>query len=183
MGPGGGAEAPQSLTQPQLQGPGHLGRPVVTENPTAMEFLSGGDGRVVGRRGLPMAQRLPRATQWQEEPMLVGRAAAQAQPGMGRRRWKASLGWGRRVSLCKASSLFWPHDLCLPGVCRKHRSSVAQTVKKLPAMLKTPVGSLGQEDPLEEGMATHSSILAWRILGTEEPGRLQCMGSQRVGHN
>ena len=61
--------------------------------------------RVVGRWGLPMAQCLPRATQWQEEPMLVGKAAAQAQPGMGRRRWKASLSWGRQVSLCKASSL------------------------------------------------------------------------------
>ena len=45
------------------------------------------------------------------------------------------------------------------------------------------VGSLGPEDPLEEGMATHSSILAWRIPWTEEPGGLQSMGSQRVGHN
>ena len=44
-------------------------------------------------------------------------------------------------------------------------------------------GSLGQEDPLEEEMATHSSILAWRIPGTGEPGRLQAMGSQRVGHD
>ena len=43
--------------------------------------------------------------------------------------------------------------------------------------------SLGQEDPLEEEMATHSSILAWRILWTEEPGGLQPMGSQRMGHN
>ena len=45
------------------------------------------------------------------------------------------------------------------------------------------VRSLSLEDPLEEGMATHSSILAWRITWTEEPGRLQCIGSQRVGHN
>ena len=45
------------------------------------------------------------------------------------------------------------------------------------------VPSLGQEDPLEKGMATHSSILAWRIPWTEESGRLQSMGSQRVGHN
>ena len=45
------------------------------------------------------------------------------------------------------------------------------------------VGSLGQEDPLEDGMATHSSILAWRIPGTEEPGGLQSMGSQRVRYN
>ena len=45
------------------------------------------------------------------------------------------------------------------------------------------VRSLGQEDPLEEGMATHSSILAWRILWTEEPGGPQSMGSQRIGHH
>ena len=60
---------------------------------------------------------------------------------------------------------------------------MAQTVKRLPAMLKTQVRSLGQEDPLEKEMATHSSILAWKISWTEEPGRLQSMGSQRVGHN
>ena len=54
-------------------------------------------------------------------------------------------------------------------------------VKNLPAMRETQVGSLGSEDPLEEGMATHSSFLAWRIPRTEEPGRLQSMGSQRVG--
>ena len=59
----------------------------------------------------------------------------------------------------------------------------AQKVKNLPVMLETRVPSLGWEDPLEKGMATHSSILAWRIPWTEEPGRLQSMGSQRVGHN
>ena len=53
-------------------------------------------------------------------------------------------------------------------------------VKNLPAMQETQVPSLGQEDPLEEGMATHSSILAWRIPQTEEPGRVQSMGSPRV---
>ena len=53
---------------------------------------------------------------------------------------------------------------------------VAQAVKNPPAMLETWVPSLGQEDPLEEGMATHSSILAWRIPWTEEPGGLQSMG-------
>ena len=60
---------------------------------------------------------------------------------------------------------------------------VAQTAKNLPAMQETWVQSLGREDPLEEGMATHSSILAWRIPWTEEPGGLQSMGSQRVRHN
>ena len=56
-------------------------------------------------------------------------------------------------------------------------------VKNLPAMLETWVQSLGGEDPLEEGRATHSSILAWRIPWTEEPGRVQSMGSQRVRHD
>ena len=53
-------------------------------------------------------------------------------------------------------------------------------VKNLPAIQETCVQSLGQEDPLEEGMATHSSVLAWRISWTEEPGGLQSMGSPRV---
>ena len=57
-------------------------------------------------------------------------------------------------------------------------SLVAQMVKNLPAMQETQVGYLGGEDPLEKGMATHSSILAWRIPWTEEAGRLQSMGPQ-----
>ena len=56
-------------------------------------------------------------------------------------------------------------------------------VKRLPTMQETQVRSLGWKDPLEKGMATHSSILAWRIPWTEEAGGLQSMGSQRVGHN
>ena len=56
-------------------------------------------------------------------------------------------------------------------------------VKPLSAMLETRVQSLGREDPLEKEMATHSSILAWKIPWTEEPGRLQSMGSHRVGHD
>ena len=56
-------------------------------------------------------------------------------------------------------------------------------VKNLPAMKETWVRFLGQEDPLEKGMTTHLSLLAWRIPGTEEPGGLQSMGSQIVGHD
>ena len=56
-------------------------------------------------------------------------------------------------------------------------------VKNLPAMQETWVPTLGQEDTLEVGIATHSSILAWRIPWTEEPGGLQSVGSQRVGHD
>ena len=60
---------------------------------------------------------------------------------------------------------------------------MAQRVKNPPAMREMWLQSLGWEDPLEESIATHSSILAWEILWTEEPGRLQSMGSRRVGHN
>ena len=62
-------------------------------------------------------------------------------------------------------------------------SPVAQTVKHLPTMWETQVQSLGWEDSLEEELAPHSSTLAWKIPWTEEPGRLQYMGSQRVGHD
>ena len=56
-------------------------------------------------------------------------------------------------------------------------------VKHLPAMWETRVQSLGQEDTLEKEMVTHSSIVAWKIPGMEEPGRIQSMGSKRVGHD
>ena len=62
-------------------------------------------------------------------------------------------------------------------------SLVAQMVKHLPTMQETQVLSLDQEDPLEKEIATHSSTLAWKIPWTEEPGRLQAMGLQRVGHD
>ena len=62
-------------------------------------------------------------------------------------------------------------------------SLVAQLVKNLPVVQETRVRSLGWEDPLEKEMATHSSILAWKISWTEEPGGLQSMGSQRVRHD
>ena len=62
-------------------------------------------------------------------------------------------------------------------------SLVAQVVKRLPAVQETRVQSLGQEDPLEKAMATHSSILAWKIPWTEELGWLLSMGSQRVGYD
>ena len=65
-------------------------------------------------------------------------------------------------------------------LCILWASLVAQTVNKLQ---ETQIESLDWDDPLEKGMATHSSILAWRIPWTEEPGGLQFMGSQRVGHN
>ena len=75
------------------------------------------------------------------------------------------------------------HDQLLVPFLWWSASLVAQTVKNSPAMKLTGVWSLGLEDPLQKGMATHSSILAWRIPWTEESGRLPCMGSQRVRHD
>ena len=72
-----------------------------------------------------------------------------------------------------------PGDLPDPGIT----SLVTQMVNNLPAMQETWVWSLGQEEPLEKGMATHSCILAWRIPWTERPAVLQSMGSQRVRHD
>ena len=66
---------------------------------------------------------------------------------------------------------------------RTWTSPVAQTVRNLSVIQKTWVQALSWEDPLEEEMATHSSILAWEILRTAEPGELQSVGSQRVGHS
>ena len=68
--------------------------------------------------------------------------------------------------------------------CREAKTSlVSQLLKSPPTMQETWVQSLGWDDPLEKEMATHSSILAWRIPWTEEPGGLQSMGSQRLGHD
>ena len=78
------------------------------------------------------------------------------------------------------------NDSCIPGIidpCVVGVSLVAQTIKCLPALWQTWVQSLGWDDPLEKAMAPHSSTLAWEIPWTEEPGRLQSMGSQRVRHD
>ena len=90
----------------------------------------------------------------------------------------------RREVLCLPSLCFF---ICKMGLVRALHSPgaplVAQMVKNPPAMWETRVQSLGGEDPLKKGTATHSSILAWRIPWPEEPGGLQCMGSQRVRHD
>ena len=78
--------------------------------------------------------------------------------------------WVMKIFLVQFFCVFWA-------------SLVAQRLKHLPGMWETQVQSLGWEDPLQKEMVTHSSILAWKIPWTEEPGRLQSMGSQRVGHD
>ena len=82
--------------------------------------------------------------------------------------------------LTGAGSLDFVPRMILPS---PFTSLVAQMVKRLPTVWETWVRSLGQEDPLEKEMATHSSTLAWKIPWTEERSRLQSMGSQRVGHD
>ena len=77
-----------------------------------------------------------------------------------------------------------PRFPCMEMTYKHVRASlVAQRIKNLPAIQETWIRSLGLEDPREETKATHSSILAWRIPWTEEPGRLQSMGSQRIAHD
>ena len=75
------------------------------------------------------------------------------------------------------------HTFTQRGAFLSLTSLLAQRLKRLPAMRETWVQSLDWEDPLEKEMATHSSTLAWKIPRTEEPGRLQSMGSQRLGHD
>ena len=89
--------------------------------------------------------------------------------------------------ISKLYSTAWTYSLFMHSTTEGYGASqLAQWLKNPPAMRETqemPVQSLGEEGPLEKGMATHSSILAWKISWTEEPGGLQCMGLQRVGHD
>ena len=90
------------------------------------------------------------------------------------------LNW-KSLLICDQSSVI---PFFLPHCTLTHWASlVAQTVKRLPTVREIRVRSLVWEDPLEKEMATHSSTLAWKIPWTEEPGRLQSMGLQRVGHD
>ena len=93
---------------------------------------------------------------------------------MNRGAWQATV-----TGITKSWTLNDLHFTSLP----RGASLVVQRVKCLPAMQETWVRSLGQEDPLEKEMATHSSTLAWKIPWTEKPGRLQSIGSRTVGHN
>ena len=87
-----------------------------------------------------------------------------------------------KSTLVSANLYGWSKDSWLLGQVPSS-SLVVQTVKRLPAIRENWVQSLSLENPLEKEMATHSSTLAWKIPWREEPGRLQSVGSQRVGHN
>ena len=123
-----------------------------------------------GSEGSPLEERMK--LNWETaatEPQLIPQKSSEA--GMVLQRYP---------KLRQVNRIFVPLNWPIIG-CRA--SLVAQMVKNLPARQETQVRSLNQEDPLEKGMATYSSILAWRIPWTEESGRLQSMGSQRVRHN
>ena len=101
-------------------------------------------------------------------------------PSLGLR--EARVIWTRPASQILWYAMHIAFNLC--WFIRCYRASlVAQMVKHLPAVRETQVWSLGEEDPMEKETATHSSILAWKIPWTEEPGRLPSMGSQRVRHD
>jgi len=91
----------------------------------------------------------------------------------------------RSTSNKRCIFILWKKHICphMQNWNRVMTSLVAQTVKRVSTIWETRVQSLGQEDPLEKEMAIHSSTIAWKIPWTEEPGRLQSMGSQRVGHD
>ena len=92
--------------------------------------------------------------------------------------WFASLQWGSEVSVFNH-----PNINCFSPLFLEWASPVTEMVKNPPVMQETGIWSLGWKDPLEKRLATHSSIFAWRIPWTEEPGRLESMGLQKVGHN
>ena len=100
--------------------------------------------------------------------------------GRGGKKNKLYVSLGRFLEETIANSLRWENSEYL---MKSKEDVVVQTVNNLPAMQETWVRSLSQEDPLEKEMTTHSSILAWTVLWTEEPGVLQSMVSQRVSYD
>ena len=117
-------------------------------------------------------------------PVLLLLSLSVASDSLQPRGLQASLSFTLSRGLCKLISIESTrpsnhHPLSAPSP----PALVAQMIKNLPAVQETWIRSLGREDPLEEGMAAHSSILGWRIPPTEEPGGLQSLGLQRVGHD
>ena len=94
-----------------------------------------------------------------------------------------TLWWHCDLAFACSAAKLWIDLVLAPFIRGSEGFPGGSAVKNLPVKQETWVRSLGQEDPLEKGMATHSSILAWRIAWTEEPGGLQSMGSQRVRHD
>ena len=140
-----------------------------------------------GQRAEPCGQTRETPTPAQGALRVSGSLPGLApQRGEGIRRPSSASHWPRdpgKFTFTVLVSVFCESGEQLDYMPLAWASLVAQMVKNLPATWETWVRSLGWEDPLEKEMASHSSILAWRIPWTEEPGRLQSMESQRVGHN
>ena len=132
------------------------------------------DEREVGLTDPATAQRGGHRHKFQRGWKLRGRLELEIWNGL---KWNTGHPGGEGFAEIKGQSQ--ETESC-KGSRKEQASLVTQTVKNLPAVWETWVQSLSWEDPLEEGMATHSSILAWRIPWIEEPGRLQSMGLQRV---
>ena len=131
-------------------------------------------------KNLPATQETWVQSLGQEDPLQKGMATHSSIPAW-RIPWTEEPGGLQSMEFKSQTEL---SNICLfLGLYMYMASLVAHTVKNLLIMQETWVRSLGGEDPLEKGMATHSSILAWRIPWTEQLGRLQSTGSQRVGHN
>ena len=127
-----------------------------------------------------------------EKTLMLGGIGGRRRRGRQRMRWLDGITDSMDLSLSELQQLVMDREAwcaVIHGVAKSRTrlrdwtELVAQRLKHLPGMPETWVLSLGQKDPLEKEMATHSSILAWEIPWTEEPGGLQSMGSQRVGHD
>ena len=127
-----------------------------------------------------------------EKTLVLGKIEGERRRGQKRMRWLDGITDSMDMSLSKLCEIV--KDRSVHGVAKSVRCHwaterqqmpvlVVQMVKKLPAIQGTRVWSLGWEDPLEEVTAAYSSVLVWRIPWTEEPGRLQTTGLQRVGHD